>query len=516
MRIVGLVEDSRVVAAVSAASLALMLYFFESHIGLSLKDEGFLWYGSQRVLRGEVPILDFMAYDPGRYYWSAAMMRLLGDDGIVAQRVAIYAIEAIGLFLAFHLVIRSMPKRDWFFLVIAAVTLLIWMYPRHKLFEITTSIVLVAGLAHFLESPTAKRSLLLGAVVGLAALFGRNHGLYGAIASVGAIGWLAFRSRDYGGFFSRCVYWGIGLCLGYLPILVGLMLSPEFASAFLDSIRSNIETGGGHLAVEVPWPWRAPFEVKAAGSATRLFIVGLFFLAIALIPLFLLLRSARRGPVQKGSPLVVASSMLAVPYMHHAYSLATVGHLAQAIFPLLIACLAFLGSQGQMTRRTGAAILCAATIAVMYPLSPIKKCAECVQAVIGRDTLWVDKQTASSVAMLVRLAEKYAPGGQPVMVAPFWPGAYAVLNRKSPVWEIYGLIPRNGQFQRAEIRRLQKADPAFILVNHAGIMGRRNLSFPRSHRQMYRYIRKHYQRAPDLDGSRFQSYRLYVRQGAPQ
>ncbi len=490
-------------------------FAWQGHKGFSLWDEGFLWYGVQRVLAGETPILDFMAYDPGRYYWSAALLGIAGDPGsIMGVRASVVIFQALGLCVAMLVIACSTPKQQrgnlllW---LIACVSLGVWMYPRHKLFDISLSMLLIGILTLLAAKPLPRSYFLAGVVVGMAAVFGRNHGLYGAVGSLGVVAWLRIGPSTPTGAIKGLLYWSAGVAAGFLPIAVMALFIPGFAAAFVESVRLLFEQSGTNLPLPIPWPWTVDFRALPFGQLVRGVLTGTFFIGLLIFGVTTIAAVCiRRAAGRSVPPALVACAFLALPYAHYAFSRADVGHLAHGVYPLLIGCFVLLASARPLLRWPLSLALCAASIWVMYVFHPGWLCwrsDQCVNINIAGSQLIVDSSVANDVALLRQLTNQYAPSNESFIAAPFWPGAYALLERKAPVWEIYPLFPRTPAFEQKEIERIKAADIAFAIVFDMPLDGREELRFRNTHPLIHQYIMDHFERIPDAAHPTYQIYK---------
>jgi hypothetical protein len=494
-----------------AAFVVFILFKWQGNIIFNLWDEGFLWYGAQRVMLGEVPALDFMSYDPGRYYWSAALMSLWGDNGIMALRGAVAIFQTIGLFVGLLLIARAAKKQNLFYLLLAAITLVVWMFPNFRLFDISLSILLIGVLTFLVQNPTTKRYFFTGLCVGLVAVFGRNHGVYGIVGSIGVMFWLNIKQEGGPGLIKGFMLWSAGVTAGFMPILLMALLIPGFAMVFWDGIRLQFEIKATSIPLPVPWPWRVDFATLSLGRAIREVLVGLFYIAIVffgvLSIIWIVFRKLRNRQV---SPVLVAAAFMALPYAHHAYSRAAITQLPVGIFPLLIGCLVILATQSAKVKWSLALILCTASLYATYKTFPAWACRAskpCVNIEISGSNMLLRPDTASDVRLLRKLANQYARDGQSFIATPFWPGAYALLERKSPMWDIYALYPRSQSFEQAEIERIKAADPGFALVFDFPMDGRDDLRFKNTHPLTHRYILDHFDKIHASPNPAYQIYK---------
>ena len=495
-------------------------FLLEAHSGFSLWDEGYLWYGVQRTLLGEVPLRDFMSYDPGRYYWAAALLDLFHARGIVAVRAATAVFAAFGVAAASALVWWSPSdnnKTRFWLCVVTIVLCLLWMVPWWKQYDEAVSIALVASLARVLTSPTPRRFLVHGTLVGLAAVLGRNHGLYGAFSCLFALLLLmrVINRHDW----IRCASSFIaGMILGFSPILIGLCINRDFASMFWGSIRYMLfEYKGTNLPLPVSWPWKVPM-IGEVTVWSRSFAIGCVYVTLPLFcfgGLTLIVGGVLRAR-KIAYPAFAACVLTAVPYMNVAFSRADPPHLAQAIFPFLLGSIVWLSHlQGRQRMRTiclGLLVL----ISFWMVLPMHDRYARYTQGTwrkvaVGQDALWMSDDVASSAEDIKQLADLYLSKGGTMLSVPVWPGAYALAGVRSPIYEIYPLFPRNDLFQEQEIARMQRAQPKLVLFNDVAVDGRNDLRYGVTHPLLMNYINRHYHAIPS-DG-RMPQLKVYVLNG---
>ena len=113
--------------------------------------------------------------------------------------------------------------------------------------------------------------------------------------------------------------------------------------------------------------------------------------------------------------------------------------------------------------------------------------------------------------MLRSLTRQYAPNNQSFIATPFWPGAYALLKRKSPMWEIYALFPRSNSFEKIEIEHIKASKPSFALVFDLPLDGHNELRFQNTHPLIYQYILDNFEPLPNSFNPAYHIYTVKKR-----
>jgi hypothetical protein len=478
-----------------AVALAIGSFVWQGGYGFNIGDEGYLWYGVQRVEAGEVPLLDFVAYDPGRYYWSAAVMGLLHDDRLLALRGAASVFQLPGLFIGL-LLLQGKSKPDVTLLALAAITLFTWMFVWYKIYDISASIVLIGVLSLLIQRPSHWRFFFTGIAVGLVAVFGKNHGVYGVAGVLGAALYIACCRRSGKGLIFGLVCCAGGVTVGYLPILIMLVVVPDFAEVFWQSIKIIFDRNATNLPLPVPWPWLVPVGQIPLTTAAGGVLTGVFFIAIIIFCILSVAWIIRQALLKRPiAPQFVAASILAFPYAHYAFSRADLFHLSLGIFPFLIGVFIFLKDLPRRVRWLLAITISSSSLLVTLPQHPGWNCRviePCVTMEIGGNTLKVEPLIALFAKMLDGVTAQYAANGENFLVTPLWPGAYAMFKRKSPMREIYALFPRDKEFQQKEIERIKAAKVGFVLVLDIAVDGRDDLRFRNTYPLIDQYVRDNF------------------------
>ncbi|MGA8891912.1 MAG: hypothetical protein WB493_10110 [Anaeromyxobacteraceae bacterium] len=333
------VKRNRVVPALVSVGVPLCILLLQSGLkvgyGLNLADEGFLWYGAQRTALGEVPLRDFMAYDPGRYHWTALWMWVTGSNGIMVTRWAGAAFEAIAVAVTSLAAWRE--ARSAVVGALAGTTAVVLMSCWHGRYEPSVALLQAAALATLLRDPRSATFALAGATVGLSTWVGRNLALYGGVGL--ALSLLVLWRLDRGALTPRRVgLLAVGGLFGSLPLLAMGFATPGFVAAYWQSILRHFELRATNLPLPTPWPWSLEFGTHPAAVKVAMLLYGLLHLVMPVVFLGGLAWAllAPRERVRQAT-LFVAAALLTLPYAHYAFSRASTEHLVRAGTPLVLA-----------------------------------------------------------------------------------------------------------------------------------------------------------------------------------
>ncbi len=474
---------------VFAVILAASSFALQGWQGFNISDEGFLWYGVQRTVAGEVPLRDFQSYDPGRYYWSAAVALGFGN-GLVALRFSETIAEAIGLWLGLLAACRL--SRNWLALLATGLMLTVWVFPSHKIFDHS---LLLAGIwmaTRLAEQPSRWRVVWGGVFIGLCAFFGRNHALYNGTAEFLLLLWLTVRGELPP---TRFIAWATGIVAGSLPLLLMLAFVPGFFTSYQNSIV-EILRHGTNLALPMPWPWRIFLSGNPYAVASQL-VLGLVLLAL---PVAYLAMIGASRPLAHFSPeraLLAACGAVGLCYLNHAYSRADVSHLAQAIHPFTLGLLALVYHFAKRSRylTTMALFLTALGLfevgrqmpAFQRLVSPVAWQRSAVASGVFVPPVW-----ARFFDELHQFAAHIGPR-EGIFIAPSAPGLYPVLNRVSPVWESYVFFPTSKEREEEITTSLTKKEINWAIVSNTQIDERDDLRFSATYPLVWKYLQENFE-----------------------
>lgn len=83
--------------------------------------------------------------------------------------------------MGFHLILQSTPRKDsspHLFTYASALILLIWMFPHHKVFDLSLSIFQMGILSYLMFKPVPARHILAGAGVGIAFFWQKSWAIW--------------------------------------------------------------------------------------------------------------------------------------------------------------------------------------------------------------------------------------------------------------------------------------------------------------------------------------------------
>ena len=491
MKMVGYRTDILINIKIAMLSfiIAWSFYLLQGNIGIDFSTEGFLWYGTIQTLNNKIPLLDFQSYDPGRYYWCSLWCKIL-DPGIMSLRFALMLIQALGLF--FGLSIINKFRNSWNFLFFSGIIMFLWMFPRHKAFECSYATGAIFFAVFLLENPSLKRHFIAGVFVGLSAFFGRNLGLYSFLSFSILIFYNYFKLKEK--FLSNLFSWCTGILVGFMPILLMVIIIPNFFHAYIEIIIDIWRFGHTNMPIQVVWPWNLSY---LGNHNLRSFLISVHYIVIPLFYLLIFLLQFIKNLNSNAKNTMTALALVGIIFLHYPFSCPDFPHLSQAIQPFIMGLLIIpiIFNYKKYFFYAHFFIIVTVTFLMVGFMQPYYQAlaskGDFLEYNVDGDQLMLDKSKQNIIEIIQQINTEFIKNDN-LLFIPEWSGLYVILNKKAPLWNLYFIIPETEQRQKEMIAELKKKNIKWIIIGDVFFGGLEKLRLKHTHTILTKFFLEEY------------------------
>lgn len=475
------------------------LFLWQAPKSLNIQDEGYLWYGTRQVLNGFVPIRDFLAYDPLRYYFGALIQYIVNDTGIWSIRLATSIISIACLLIILVVVSRNVAHQfTWVSMLTIAVTSVLWLYPSHKVYDIFASLLLLYILGTWIKNPTPTFAYYVGVVAGIIILINRNHGLYAGVSSLCVLVWISRNQQmNWRILLTHIRLLICGGLTGLLPFIGMLLFIPGFADAyFYYQVLYFYNLKATNLSLPVPWPWRITMPGRPFTAIWYDLVTGAYFLYVVIAGIVswrVLVWSWYQKKTHQLNAYLVASMVLIPVYAHHIFSRADIAHLSQGFMPVLITTIIAIRMRASYVRHALLLVFLGLSTYLMLLQQPGYQCSvsTCPIITVQNQQYQGNKRITTTVKNIIQVIEKYNATDS-FVIAPYAPGIYALLDSTSPFYFSYNVYAQSVAEEQDQINQLNRKKITLVLIDQSRVDGRKDLGFAKTSPRTYAYIKSHY------------------------
>jgi len=112
---------------------------------------------------------------------------------------------------------------------------------------------------------------------------------------------------------------------------------------------------------------------------------------------------------------------------------------------------------------------------------------------INGDHIWASKSLAAFIEMVKQIDLQIIPKNEKLLIAPYWPAFYPILQRESPLWHICFLHPQTEKRQKKMIEELKEKEVNWVILDDVGLDGRDDLRFRNTHKPLWQHFRDHFE-----------------------